>query len=92
MASVGEVAERVARVVELAGRCRAALVVARDSAEDAFSLPATSLRGAEGLEADAAEALRSGLIGEVGTTVPEAPPTTRRTASNAFANPCRLRW
>ncbi|GAA2696392.1 MULTISPECIES: DddA-like double-stranded DNA deaminase toxin [Actinosynnema] len=57
MASIGEVADRLAQVVELVGRCRDALATARALVEEARAGLALALEGAAGLEEDAARAL-----------------------------------
>ncbi|ATE56364.1 DddA-like double-stranded DNA deaminase toxin [Actinosynnema pretiosum] len=57
MGSIGDVAARVAVVVGEVERCAAALVRARESAEEAFSLLAVALEGAVGLEWESALAL-----------------------------------
>ncbi|ACU35845.1 DddA-like double-stranded DNA deaminase toxin [Actinosynnema mirum] len=57
MASIGEVADRLALVVELVGRCRDALAAARVLVREARAGLAEALEGAAGLEGDAARAL-----------------------------------
>ncbi|ATE53494.1 DddA-like double-stranded DNA deaminase toxin [Actinosynnema pretiosum] len=57
MASIGEVADRLALVLELVGRCRDALAAARALVEEARAGLAGALEGAAGLEGDAARAV-----------------------------------